>query len=81
MLAILQQHLDACTTQPLPVGCTPSRLMSAPSLKERFDFIIMEDDSFVYLHTGADQLACLRRVREHLGADGHLPPAFFHAST
>jgi len=40
------------------------------SLDERFDFIILEDDGFVYLLDTQDQLACLERIRTHLGDQG-----------
>ena len=37
---------------------------------EAFDFVILEDDSFQYLATHEDQLACLARVHEHLAEGG-----------
>jgi hypothetical protein len=39
-------------------------------LKETFDFIILEDDGFMYLLTREDQLACLQRVHTHLSDNG-----------
>lgn len=39
-------------------------------LKEKFDFIILEDDGFMYLLTQEDQLSCLQRVHAHLAANG-----------
>jgi SAM-dependent methyltransferase len=39
-------------------------------LGEEFDFIILEDDSFVYLLTTEDQISCLKRVHSHLAEDG-----------
>jgi len=40
------------------------------NLGEAFDFVILEDDSFQYLATHEDQLACLARAHEHLGERG-----------
>jgi len=40
------------------------------ALKKTFDFIILEDDGFMYLLTREDQLACLQRVHAHLSEDG-----------
>ena len=40
-------------------------------LKQAFDFIILEDDGFVYLLTLEDQLSCLSRVRDHLIDGGY----------
>jgi len=39
-------------------------------LKEKFDFIILEDDGFMYLLTQEDQLLCLQRVHAHLAGNG-----------
>jgi SAM-dependent methyltransferase len=36
----------------------------------KFDFIILEDDGFVYLLTQEDQLACLKRVHDYLENTG-----------
>lgn len=46
------------------------------NLGEAFDFIILEDDAFHYLLTQEDQLACLRRVHDHLAPNGHFLMAF-----
>jgi SAM-dependent methyltransferase len=40
-------------------------------LKQTFDFIILEDDGFVYLLDTEEQLACLGRVCAHLADGGH----------
>lgn len=40
------------------------------NIGKKFDFIILEDDGFVYLLTQEDQLACLKRVHEHLADNG-----------
>jgi SAM-dependent methyltransferase len=37
---------------------------------EKFDFVILEDDGFMYLLTKQDQLSCLRRVHAHLADHG-----------
>jgi len=39
-------------------------------LKEKFDFVLLEDDGFMYLLTQEDQLSCLERVYEHLADNG-----------
>ena len=39
-------------------------------LHRTFDFIILEDDSFGYLLTQADQIACLRCVHQHVSNGG-----------
>lgn len=39
-------------------------------LKKKFDFIILEDDGFMYLLTKEDQLSCLERVYMHLADNG-----------
>ena len=39
-------------------------------LKEKFDFVILEDDGFMYLLTQEDQLSCLQQVHAHLAEDG-----------
>jgi SAM-dependent methyltransferase len=44
--------------------------MCAFDLKETFDFIVLEDDGFMYLLTQKDQLSCLQRVRAHLTGNG-----------
>jgi SAM-dependent methyltransferase len=41
-------------------------------LSEEFDFIILEDDAFVYPLTQEDQISCLRAINRHLKRDGHL---------
>jgi len=38
--------------------------------QETFDFIILEDDGFMYLLTKDDQLSCLQRVSAHLSDNG-----------
>ena len=38
-------------------------------LGRTFDFVILEDDSFVYFLTPEDQLACLAAMRRHMHAD------------
>lgn len=48
------------------------------SFHECFDFIILEDDGFVYLLDQADQLACLTCVRRHLAEAGRF---FLHFTT
>jgi SAM-dependent methyltransferase len=40
------------------------------NLRKRFDFIILEDDGFMYLLTQEDQLSCLRGVHNHLAENG-----------
>jgi SAM-dependent methyltransferase len=44
--------------------------MRAFELGESFDLIIMGFNALAYLHTPADQLACLRAVRRHLAPGG-----------
>lgn len=39
-------------------------------IKEKFDFIILEDDGFVYLLTQEDQTSCLQQVHTHLAENG-----------
>jgi SAM-dependent methyltransferase len=41
-------------------------------LGRTFDFVILEDDGFVYLLDQDDQIACLKRIRDHLRPDGKL---------
>ncbi len=45
-------------------------------LGQTFDFIILEDDGFLYLLDQDDQMACLQRVGEHLADDGCFLLAF-----
>jgi SAM-dependent methyltransferase len=40
------------------------------SINKVFDFIILEDDGFMYLLTKDDQLSCLKRVHAHLSDTG-----------
>lgn len=40
------------------------------ALGREFDFVLLEDDSFVYLHTHDDQIACLRAAAQHLAPEG-----------
>jgi hypothetical protein len=40
------------------------------ALSETFDFILLEDDGFLYLLTQEDQLTALDRVRTHLSDEG-----------
>ena len=42
------------------------------ALERTFDFVIFEDDGFVYLLDQEDQIACLKRIRDHLTPDGKL---------
>ena len=44
--------------------------MCSFDIGEEFDFVILEDDGFVYLLTQEDQLACLKHVYEHLKDNG-----------
>jgi SAM-dependent methyltransferase len=44
--------------------------MCSFDLGEEFDFIILEDDSFVYLLTTEDQISLLKRVHAHLSDKG-----------
>lgn len=39
-------------------------------LGRKFAFIILEDDGFMYLLSGEDQLSCLQRVHAHLADNG-----------
>jgi len=39
-------------------------------IKKKFDFIILEDDGFVYLLTREDQLSCLKKIHDHLADKG-----------
>jgi SAM-dependent methyltransferase len=71
MLQILHERRAA---EPAEVGGRLQTIQAdacAFHLPGLFDFILLEDDSFVYLHTRDDQLACLSCVREHLAEQGH----------
>lgn len=45
--------------------------MQAFDLGESFDLILLGFNALAYLHTVAEQLACLRAVRRHLAPGGH----------
>ena len=45
--------------------------MCSFDLRQAFDFIVLEDDGFVYLLTQEDQIRCLSRVRRHLADGGY----------
>jgi len=44
--------------------------MCSFDLGQAFDFIILEDDGFVYLLSKEDQISCLTRIKLHLSAGG-----------